>query len=181
MLVAETLSILIAALEKSSEAVGKLKGHIELLEEKIQRLDNKLDVNANREENFLSDIRKELDELSDAVRTMATLLDASPFKDLKKSKDESDKLFEGLIRVAMVKLDKLVEWSEEHKGTYRANIAEFIEVTKKTDNLMVALNELKAVAIEKRKGNLLFWGVVVTAVLGLVGNIVQGYLKYLGS
>lgn len=144
---------LLSILENNTEATGKLKSKIDLLEREFHALREKLIEHDTRGEAGQNEIRKELDEFSDILKELKVelkvIVNNSSIEKLSDALDATDQFYAPQVQEVITQMDIIVKW---------------IEVQEKVS---------AATVTAKWK----FWTVIVAAFLTQIGIIVGIFYK----
>lgn len=142
-----TVGSLLSILEKHTEATGKLKGKIDLLERECKALREKLIELDLRERNASDEIRKELDEVRDLLKELRSLVSNLSIEKLAEALDAADQFYAPQVQEVIDQLNIVTQWVESQEAVSAATIT------------------------AKWK----FWAIVITAFLTQIG-IIAGIL-----
>ena len=146
-------------IQNITEAVGKLKGVVELLSRDIQVLSSTITIHTQENSTGFKDLGKEVQETQELLGQLTAILENTDFAKIHDKQHEVEKTIIGEIRSVLLKLERL------------DSIEGFIKkISKKGETE----SEEKKAESKNRWG---FWKYVIAALFGAMGTVVATIFK----
>lgn len=164
---------LLETLIKNTDTVGKFKGHLEILGLHIQTLIKTIDSHIKSETDELKDIRKEAREISDKVKQMNTLLEASPIREMVDRQKNSYAFFEKKTNDTFSKLDRI--------SLLISQVSESLSGMSKCQEMAKEMSEWvknqKVSSVEDVKGKWAMRIIVISSISLVMKEVITSILK----